>query len=183
MPPRPTKRVRMPTTTTAAGARSLPDIEDFRVITAACVQNSHTHSRSYHQFAPEEKESIRERLLEWYDVERREMPWRKDIASEVGLLWLVLLNCSDPQFTRFEYALTLTPTLLKRQTRPGQRAYEGVAAIVLFASTACICLLFRDIFTTIPHSLQFGLAKLCASRSGSYFHNFFFLANHCIFSI
>ncbi|RUP45121.1 the catalytic domain and Interdomain connector of Muty [Jimgerdemannia flammicorona] len=84
MPPRPTKRPRVTTASPTADVCDPPDIEDFQAITAACVQNSHAHSPTYHRFAVAERDLIRERLLEWYDVEKREMPWRKDIESEVS---------------------------------------------------------------------------------------------------
>ncbi|CAM9426922.1 unnamed protein product, partial [Chrysoparadoxa australica] len=48
------------------------DIEDL------CPTAYHDHTDDYHSFTGDELADIRNSLLEWYDLERRKLPWRGD---------------------------------------------------------------------------------------------------------
>jgi len=40
------------------------------------IKNKNIHSQSYHEFEEDELVEIRKSILEWYDKNRRILPWR-----------------------------------------------------------------------------------------------------------
>ncbi|KAI9139277.1 DNA glycosylase [Paraphysoderma sedebokerense] len=67
----------------------MDDIEDLggrvrsTVIASKKSPYSATHEESYHEWNPTEIDSIRSKLLTWYDSAKRILPWRKEISAEV----------------------------------------------------------------------------------------------------
>lgn len=55
--------------------KEIPDIED--TLSASATKTFLcTHNDSYHQFKDNEIQSIRGQLLQWYDENKRDLPWR-----------------------------------------------------------------------------------------------------------
>ena len=93
------------------------DIED-------CVQSGClAHNNTFHNVSSQEQHLIQDRLLDYYDPEKRTMPWRKptrtDLDSKVNTLLFFY-----PQDIICIISLFLTCIIIIKAL--GQRAYEGI---------------------------------------------------------
>lgn len=69
----------------SSAAASQPDVEDLIKYKASDATKANAnvfmmqHDTSWHSFRPQELLATRTKLLAWYDVHRRKLPWRGDL--------------------------------------------------------------------------------------------------------